>query len=139
MIKIDRKIVKEYWDYNSWVVIEILEDYFLCYVLKLFWKWLEFFVVNIVIGGIFFLVLEVIGGFLVINYGFINFFWVIIVVNLIIFLVGFFIVYYVFKYNIDIDLLIRGVGFGYIGLIIIFLIYVFFIFIFFVIEVVIMV
>ena len=138
MTKTDRKIVKEHRDYNSWVATETLEDYSLRYAPKSFRKWSEFLVANTAIGGISFLALEAIGGSLVINYGFTNSFWAIIVVSLIIFLAGLPIAYYASKYNIDIDLLTRGAGFGYIGSTITSLIYASFTFIFFAIEAAIM-
>ena len=94
MTKTDRKIVKEHRDYNSWVATETLEDYSLRYAPKSFRKWSEFLVANTAIGGISFLALEAIGGSLVINYGFTNSFWAIIVVSLIIFLAGLPIAYY---------------------------------------------
>ncbi|NEQ37390.1 MAG: histidine kinase [Okeania sp. SIO3I5] len=138
MTNTDPKIVKERRDYNSWVATETLEDYSLRYAPKSFRKWSEFLVANTAIGGISFLALEAIGGSLVINYGFTNSFWAIIVVSLIIFLAGFPIAYYASKYNIDIDLLTRGAGFGYIGSTITSLIYASFTFIFFAIEAAIM-
>lgn len=133
-----QKIVKERRDYNTWVANETLEDYSLRYAPKSFRKWSEFLVANTAIGGISFLALEAIGGSLVINYGFANSFWAILVVGAIIFLAGLPIAYYAAKYNIDIDLLTRGAGFGYIGSTITSLIYASFTFIFFALEAAIM-
>lgn len=133
-----RKIIKERRDYNTWVANETLEDYSLRYAPQSFRKWSEFLVANTALGGISFLALEAIGGSLVINYGFTNSFWAILVVGTIIFLAGMPISYYAAKYNIDIDLLTRGAGFGYIGSTITSLIYASFTFIFFALEAAIM-
>ncbi|MBL1174962.1 ATP-binding protein [Pantanalinema sp. GBBB05] len=132
------KIVKERRDYNSWVATETLEDYALRFAPKSFRKWSEWLVANTAIGGISFLALEAIGGSLAISYGFANSFWAIVVVGGIIFLAGLPITYYASKYNIDMDLLTRGAGFGYIGSTITSLIYASFTFIFFALEAAIM-
>ena len=132
------KVVKERREYNTWVANETLEDYSLRYAPKSFRKWSEFLVANTALGGISFLALEAIGGSLLISYGFANSFWAILVVGAIIFLAGLPIAYYAATYNIDIDLLTRGAGFGYIGSTITSLIYASFTFIFFAIEAAIM-
>lgn len=132
------KVVKERREYNTWVANETLEDYSLRYAPKSFRKWSEFLVANTALGGISFLALEAIGGSLLISYGFANSFWAILVVGGIIFLAGLPITYYAAKYNIDIDLLTRGAGFGYIGSTITSLIYASFTFIFFALEAAIM-
>ncbi len=49
------------------------------------------------------------------QYGFSNAFWALVVVAIIIFLTSWPIGYYAARYNVDIDLLTRGAGFGYIG------------------------
>jgi signal transduction histidine kinase/purine-cytosine permease-like protein len=128
------KIVKDRRDYNTWVAAETLEDYALRFAPKSFRKWSEWLVANTAIGGLSFLALEAIGGSLAISYGFANSFWAILVVGSIIFLTGLPIAYYAAKYNVDIDLLTRGAGFGYIGSTITSLIYASFTFIFFAIE-----
>ncbi len=132
------KIVKDRRDYNTWVATETLEDYALRFAPKSFRKWPEWLVANTAIGGLSFLALEAIGGSLSVNYGFANSFWAIVVVGIIIFLTGLPITYYAAKYNVDIDLLTRGAGFGYIGSTITSLIYASFTFIFFAIEAAIM-
>ncbi|PZO40847.1 MAG: histidine kinase [Pseudanabaena frigida] len=136
--KSTNKVVKERREYNTWVANETLEDYSLRYAPKSFRKWSEFLVANTALGGISFLALEAIGGSLLISYGFANSFWAILVVGGIIFLAGLPIAYYAAKYNIDIDLLTRGAGFGYIGSTITSLIYASFTFIFFALEAAIM-
>ena len=92
-----------------------MEDYALRYAPKSFRKWTEFEVANTAFGSTSFLVLEAIGGFLTINYGFTNAVWAILAVGLVIFITGFPVSYYAARYNIDIDLLTRSAGFGYIG------------------------
>ncbi|HEY7866824.1 MAG TPA: hybrid sensor histidine kinase/response regulator, partial [Psychromonas sp.] len=79
-------------------------------------------------------VLEAIGGAITLNYGFENSAWAILAVTLIIFFTGLPISYYAAKYGVDIDLLSRGAGFGYIGSTIASLVYASFTFIFFALE-----
>ncbi|TVQ21062.1 MAG: histidine kinase [Leptolyngbya sp. DLM2.Bin15] len=132
------KIVKDRRDYNTWVATETLEDYALRFAPTSFRKWSELLVANTANGGLSFLALEAIGASLVLRYGFINSLWAILVVGIIIFLTALPIAYYAAKYNVDIDLLTRGAGFGYIGSTMTSLIYASFTFIFFAIEAVIM-
>jgi len=135
---IPKPVVKARRDYNTWVANETLEDYSLRFAPKSFRKWPEFVIVSTALGGISFLALEAIGGSLAISYGFSNAFWAIIVVSIIIFVTSLPIAYYAAKYNIDMDLLTRGAGFGYIGSTVTSLIYASFTFIFFAIEAAIM-
>ncbi|HTL90178.1 MAG TPA: ATP-binding protein [Leptolyngbya sp.] len=128
------KIIEDRRRYNTWVATETLEDYSLRYAPKSFRKWSEWLVANTAIGGLSFLALEAIGGSISITYGFANALWAIVVVGLIIFLTGLPITYYAAKYNVDMDLLTRGAGFGYIGSTITSLIYASFTFIFFALE-----
>ncbi|WKB35405.1 hypothetical protein QS257_17900 [Terrilactibacillus sp. S3-3] len=72
-------------------------------------------VANSAIGGIAFLADFAIGGSISIAYGFTNAFWGILAAGIIIFLTGIPIAYYSSKYNVDMDLLTRGSGFGYLG------------------------
>lgn len=131
---IHQNISKIRRDYNAWVVNESLEDYALRFAPRSFRKWSEFQVANTAFGSTSFLVLEAIGGFLSINYGFTNAFWAILVVGLVIFITGFPISYYAARYNIDIDLLTRSAGFGYIGSTVTSLIYASFTFTLFALE-----
>ncbi|MGB3517219.1 MAG: ATP-binding protein [Elainellaceae cyanobacterium] len=132
------KIVKDRRDYNTWVATETLEDYALRFAPTSFRKWSELLVANTANGGLSFLALEAIGGSLAIRYGFVNSCWAIAVVGMIIFLTGLPIAYYAARYNVDIDLLTRGAGFGYIGSTMTSLNYASFTFIFFAIEAAIM-
>ncbi|MFN0317101.1 MAG: ATP-binding protein [Burkholderiales bacterium] len=133
-----QRIVKIRRDYNRWVANETMEDYALRFTPRSFRKWSEFRVANTALGSVSFLALEAIGGAIALNYGFSNAFWAIVVVGLIIFATGLPISYYAAKYGVDMDLLTRGAGFGYIGSTITSLIYAGFTFIFFAIEAAIM-
>ncbi len=84
------------------------------------------------------LALEAIGAVLLLSYGFSNAFWAIILASVLIFIAAFPISYYAARYNIDIDLLTRSAGFGYVGSTITSLIYASFCFIFFALEAAIM-
>src|SRR5271157_1795725 len=117
---------------------ETMEDYALRYAAKSFRKWSPFTIANTALGGISFLALEAIGGTITLSYGFVNAFPAIIAVCALVFLTSFPIAYYSSRYNIDMDLLTRGAGFGYIGSTITSLIYAGFTFIFFALEAVIL-
>lgn len=132
------RIVKIRRDYNTWVATETLEDYALRYTPRSFRKWSVFRVASTAFGAISFLVLEAIGGTIAVNYGFINAFWAILAVGLIIFLTGLPISYYAATYGVDMDLLTRGAGFGYIGSTISSFVYASFTFILFALEAAIM-
>lgn len=132
------RIIKSRRDYNTWVGNETLEDYALRFTPHSFRKWSIFRVSNTALGAISFLVLEMIGGTLAVNYGFVNAFWSIIAISLIIFLTSLPISFYAAKYGLDMDLLTRGAGFGYIGSTISSFVYATFTFILFALEAVIM-
>ena len=125
-------------EYQSWVANETLEDYALRYAAKSYRRWSPGTLANTAIGGISFLALEAIGGSLTISYGFQNTFAAVILVSILIFLISLPIAYYSSIANVDIDLLTRGAGFGYIGSTITSLIYASFTFIFFALEAAIM-
>jgi len=124
--------------YNQWVANETLEDYALRYTAKQSRRWSSGWVANTALGVISFLALEAIGGAITLDYGFTNAMWAILVVGLIIFLSGLPLSYYAARDGVDIDLLTRGAGFGYIGSTISSLIYASFTFIFFALEAAIM-
>jgi signal transduction histidine kinase/CheY-like chemotaxis protein/purine-cytosine permease-like protein len=131
---IHQTITKIRRDYNSLVANETMEDYALRFAPRSFRKWSEFQVANTAFGSTSFLVLEAIGGFLSINYGFTNAFWAIVIVGLIIFITSLPIGYYAAKHHIDIDLLTRSAGFGYIGSTLTSLVYASYTFILFALE-----
>ena len=133
-----QKIFRVRREYNAWVANESIEDYALRYTPRGFRKWSEWRVANTAFGAVSFLALEAIGGAIALNYGFTNALWAIIVVGLIIFLTGLPISYYAARYGVDMDLLARGAGFGYLGSTITSLIYASFTFIFFALEAAIM-
>ncbi|MEO0763686.1 MAG: hybrid sensor histidine kinase/response regulator, partial [Pseudomonadota bacterium] len=89
---------------------------------------------NTAIGSISFLALEAIGAAITLSYGFENAVLAILAVGAALFLTGLPISYHAAKAGVDIDLLTRGAGFGYIGSTITSLIYASFTFIFFALE-----
>src|SRR6059058_524135 len=129
-----QRVIKVRRDYNSWVASETMEDYALRFTPQRFRKWLPFRVANTAFGAASFLILEAVGATLLVQYGFLNAFWAIIATGLIIFLTGLPISIYAARYGVDMDLLTRGAGFGYIGSTITSLIYASFTFIFFALE-----
>ncbi|WNF46140.1 response regulator [Pseudomonas sp. SG20056] len=133
-----QRIVKIRRDYNSWVADETMEDYALRFTPKSFRKWSELRIANTALSAVSFLALEAIGGALALSYGFTNTLWAILAVSLVIFLTGLPISYYAARYGVDMDLLTRGAGFGYIGSTITSLIYASFTFLFFALEAAIM-
>jgi signal transduction histidine kinase/FixJ family two-component response regulator len=133
-----QRVVKVRRDYNSWVARETMEDYALRFTPRSFRKWSSLRVANTAFGAASFLVLEAVGGTLLVDYGFVNAFWAILATGLIIFLAGWPISVYAARHGVDMDLLTRGAGFGYIGSTITSLIYASFTFIFFALEAAIM-
>ena len=83
-----QRVVKVRRDYNSWVARETMEDYALRFTPRSFRKWSALRVANTAFGAASFLVLEAVGGTLLVDYGFINAFWAILATGLIIFLAG---------------------------------------------------
>src|SRR5258705_6900199 len=133
-----QRIVRVRRNYNQWVANQRLEDYALRFTAKSARKWSSVRVANTAIGAVSFLALEAIGGSIAINYGFVNATSAILVVGTLIFLTSLPIAYYASTYGVDIDLLTRGAGFGYIGSTITSLIYASFTFLFFAIQAAIM-
>jgi signal transduction histidine kinase/CheY-like chemotaxis protein len=133
-----QKIVRIRRTYNQWVANQTIEDFSLRFTAKKARKWSALRVGNTALGAISFLALESIGGSITLQYGFVNAAVAIVAVCVLIFATGLPIGYYAAKYGVDIDLLSRGAGFGYIGSTITSLIYASFTFIFFAIEAAIM-
>jgi purine-cytosine permease-like protein len=129
-----RAVMRIKRDYQSWVANETLEDYALRYAASSYRRWSPSTLANTAIGGISFLALEAIGASITLSFGFHNAFPAILVVCALIFLVSVPIAYYSSEANVDIDLLTRGAGFGYVGSTITSLIYASFTFIFFALE-----
>jgi signal transduction histidine kinase/CheY-like chemotaxis protein len=120
--------------YNRWVANETMEDFALRYTARRARRWSYSRVANTAIGSISFLALEAIGATLTLTYGFDTAILAIMLVGAILFLTGLPISYYAAKYGLDIDLMTRGAGFGYLGSTITSLIYASFTFIFFALE-----
>ncbi len=133
-----QRISKIRRDYNRWVADETLEDYALRYAPRSFRKWSAFRVANTAFGAVAFLALEAIGAAITLSYGFTNAMWAIAAVSVVIFLTGLPISYHAARDGLDMDLLARGAGFGYLGSTITSLIYATFTFIFFALEAAIM-
>jgi signal transduction histidine kinase/CheY-like chemotaxis protein len=129
-----QRVVKVRRDYNTWVANESIEDYALRFTPKSFRKLSAWQVANTAFGAAAFLVLEAVGATLLVNYGFTNAALAIVATGIIIFLCGTPISLYAARYGLDMDLLTRGAGFGYIGSTITSLIYASFTFIFFALE-----
>jgi len=129
-----QRIIKVRRDYNSWVGSETMEDYALRFTPQRFRKWSEWRVANTAFGAASFLILEAVGATLLVQYGFVNAALAILATGLIIFLAGLPISVYAARHGVDMDLLTRGAGFGYIGSTITSLIYASFTFIFFALE-----
>ena len=134
----NQKIIKARRTYNKLVANEMMEDFALRFTAKRARKWSLNRISMTALGIVSFLVLEAIGGAITLQYGFENAAWAILAVTLVVFLTGLPISYYAAKYGVDIDLLSRGAGFGYIGSSIASLIYASFTFIFFALEAAIM-
>ena len=133
-----QRIVRVRRNYNRWVANQTLEDYALRFTAKTARRWSSLRVANTAIGAVSFLALEAIGGSITLNYGFVNAGIAIVIVGVLILLTSLPIAYYASTYGVDIDLLTRGAGFGYLGSTITSLIYASFTFLFFAIEAAIM-
>ncbi|MEM6941915.1 MAG: ATP-binding protein [Pseudomonadota bacterium] len=128
------RATREKRTYHRWVADETMEDFALRFTARRARRWSYGRVANTAIGSISFLALEAIGGVLTLTYGFDIAIAAIMFVGAILFLTGLPISYYAARYGLDIDLLTRGAGFGYVGSTITSLIYASFTFIFFAIE-----
>ena len=134
-----QRVIKVRRDYNAWVARESLEDYALRFTPRSFRKWSEWRVAHTALGGAAsFLVLEAVGATLLLQFGFVNAALAILATAAIIFAAGLPISVYAARHGLDMDLLTRGAGFGYIGSTITSLVYASFTFIFFALEAAIM-
>ncbi|WP_373976177.1 response regulator [Chitinibacter sp. SCUT-21] len=116
--------------YNQWVADESIEDYALRYSPASFRKWSPNVIGHTMIGTNSALSYEAIGALLLLDFGFANAMSALIFAAIVIFIVGLPICHYAAKYNIDMDLLTRASGFGYVGSTFTSLIYASFCFIF---------
>src|ERR1700755_1434044 len=94
---------------------ETLEDYTLRFAPRSYRKWSTRVVGISALGGIAYLADFAIGANIGISYGTTNALWGIGVFAVVIFLTGFPLAYYAARYNLDLDLITRGSGFGYYG------------------------
>lgn len=129
-----QRVIRSRRDYNTWVANESIEDYALRYAPESVRRWRLRTITNTAFSTISFMAMEAIGATMLWQYGFYNAVTALVVVTFLIFLTGWPISYYAAKYNLDIDLLTRGAGFGYLGSTITSLIYASFTFIFFAFE-----
>jgi signal transduction histidine kinase/ActR/RegA family two-component response regulator len=120
--------------YNRWVANQTLEDYALRFTAKSARQYSPSRISQTAIGAISFLALEAVGGAITLSYGTTNAIFAIVAASILLLLIGMPIAKYAIKHGVDIDLLTRGAGFGYIGSTITSLIYASFTFILFAIE-----
>ncbi|GLY94416.1 hypothetical protein [Actinoplanes sp. NBRC 103695] len=113
---------------------ETLEDYTLRFAPRSYRKWSTGVVAVSALGGIAYLADFAIGANIGISYGTTNALWGIGVFAVVIFLTGFPLAYYSARYNLDLDLITRGSGFGYYGSVVTNVIFATFTFIFFALE-----
>jgi signal transduction histidine kinase/purine-cytosine permease-like protein/FixJ family two-component response regulator len=129
-----QRILPSRRDYNRWVANQTLEDYALRFTAVSARRWGVAQVANTALGATSFLALEAIGGAVTLTYGFANAATAILAVGALIFLTALPIAVCAARHGLDIDLLTRGAGFGYIGSTVTSLVYATFTFIFFAIE-----
>jgi purine-cytosine permease-like protein len=113
---------------------ETLEDYTLRFAPRSYRRWSTGVVAISALGGIAYLADFAIGANIGISYGTTNALWGIGVFAVVIFLTGFPLAYYAARYNLDLDLITRGSGFGYYGSVVTNVIFATFTFIFFALE-----
>ncbi|HEX4357866.1 MAG TPA: hypothetical protein VH141_10110 [Pseudonocardia sp.] len=113
---------------------ETLEDYTLRFAPRSYRRWGTGVVAISALGGIAYLADFAIGANIGISYGTVNALWGILVFAVVIFATGFPLAYYAARYNLDLDLITRGSGFGYYGSVVTNVIFATFTFIFFALE-----
>ncbi|GAA4397531.1 purine-cytosine permease family protein [Tsukamurella soli] len=120
--------------FQDWAARDNIEDYSLRYAPKAFRRWSPMACAVAALGGIAYLADYSIGASVAVSHGAASAVIAILVAAVTIFLTGIPIAYYAAKYNLDMDLLTRGAGFGYFGSTLTSLIYASFCFIFFALE-----
>jgi purine-cytosine permease-like protein len=113
---------------------ETLEDYTLRFAPRSYRKWGPAVVATSALGGIAYLADFAIGANIGIANGTGNALWGILIFAVVIVLTGYPLAYYAARYNIDLDLITRGSGFGYYGSVLTNVIFASFTFIFFALE-----
>jgi signal transduction histidine kinase/CheY-like chemotaxis protein/purine-cytosine permease-like protein len=129
-----QRVIHQRRQYNQWVGNQTLEDYALRFTAQKARRWSAFRVGNTALGAVSFLACEAIGGSITLAFGFTNAMAAIVAAGVLMFLVGLPICLSATRNGVDVDLLTRGAGFGYIGSTITSLIYAMFTFILFSIE-----
>jgi signal transduction histidine kinase/DNA-binding response OmpR family regulator/HPt (histidine-containing phosphotransfer) domain-containing protein len=124
--------------YNKWVATESIEDYSLRYSPSSFRRWSPAVIGTTMIGTNSALSYEAIGALLLLDFGSANAIWAMTFAAIVILAVGWPICHYSAKHSIDMDLLTRAAGFGYVGSTFTSLIYASFTFIFLALETAIM-
>lgn len=133
-----QRIVRTRRQYNQWVNNDTLEDYALRFTAHKARRWSAWWVANCALGSIAFLACEAIGATVTLSYGFGNTGVALLIAGVIFLISGLPICYYGARYGVDMDLLTRGAGFGYLGSTITSAVYASFTFILFAIEAVIL-
>ena len=113
---------------------ETLEDYTLRFAPRSYRKWSTRVVGISALGGIAYLADFAIGANIGIAYGTTNALWGILIFAVVVMVTGFPVAYYAARYNVDLDLITRGSGFGYYGSVVTNVIFATFTFIFFALE-----
>ncbi|MDX6294314.1 MAG: hypothetical protein QOH50_3389 [Kribbellaceae bacterium] len=113
---------------------ETMEDYTLRFAPRSYRRWSTGVVAVSALGGIAYLADFAIGANIGISYGTTNALWGIAIFAVVIFATGLPLAYYAARYNIDLDLITRGSGFGYYGSVVTNVIFASFTFIFFALE-----
>ncbi|MFF8395267.1 purine-cytosine permease family protein [Streptomyces sp. NPDC016172] len=113
---------------------ETLEDYTLRFAPRSYRRWTPMVVATTALGGIAYMADFSIGAGIGLAHGTGNALLAIAVAAVVIFVTGFPLAYYGARYNIDLDLITRGSGFGYFGSVLTSVIFASFTFIFFALE-----
>jgi signal transduction histidine kinase/purine-cytosine permease-like protein/CheY-like chemotaxis protein len=129
-----QRLIPSRREYNRWVADETLEDFALRYTPASARRWRAGSIANTALGSSSFMALEAIGGLVTLRYGFATAALAIIGTGILIFATALPIALAAARRGVDMDLLTRGAGFGYIGSTITSLIYAAFTFIFFALE-----
>ena len=129
-----QRVVRARRQYNQWAADQTLEDYALRFTAEGARRFPISRIANTALGSIAFLACEAVGASITLDFGFPNALAALAVVAVIVLLTGFPICFYAARYGVDMDLLTRGSGFGYIGSTITSAIYACFTFILFAIE-----
>ncbi|CAN7570930.1 ATP-binding protein [Phenylobacterium sp. LjRoot225] len=129
-----QRVVRTRRQYNQWAANQTLEDYALRFTAEGGRRFTIGRIGNTALGSIAFLACEAVGASITLDFGLPNALAALAVFAVIVLVTGFPICFYAARYGVDMDLLTRGSGFGYIGSTITSAIYACFTFILFAIE-----